>query len=67
MKAKVPTPKGTNDYPGYPVYPASEDIYNHDKEETEIDPADISKKKTPNEQQALGMKRTLRMMCQVLI
>jgi len=28
--------------PGYPTYPASEDIYNQGKEEKEIDPEDIS-------------------------
>lgn len=32
-------------YPDHQIYPASEDIYNQDKEETEIDPEDISKKK----------------------
>jgi len=32
-------------YPGYPTYPPSEDIYNQDKEETEIDPEDTSKEK----------------------
>ena len=32
-------------FPDYPTYPASEDIYNNDKEETEIDPEDISKTK----------------------
>jgi hypothetical protein len=31
--------------PGYPTYPASEDIYNQDKEEKEIDPEEISKLK----------------------
>lgn len=36
-------------YPGYPTYPPSEDIYNIDKEETEIDPEDISKTKSTNE------------------
>ena len=36
-------------FPGYPKYPASEDIYNMEKEETEIDPEDISKTKTSNE------------------
>jgi hypothetical protein len=35
-------------YPGYPTYPPSEDIYNQAKEETEIDPEDISKTKTSN-------------------
>lgn len=31
------------------TYPASEDIYNQAKEETDINPEDISKTKTPNE------------------
>lgn len=35
-------------YPGYPAYPPSEDIYNQGKEETEIDPEDITKTKTSN-------------------
>lgn len=29
--------------PGYPTYPANEDIYNQDKEEIEIDPEEITK------------------------
>lgn len=32
-------------YPGYPTYPASEDIYRKGKEETEIDPENISQPK----------------------
>lgn len=32
-------------FPDYPTYPSSEDIYNVDKEETEIDPEDISQEK----------------------
>lgn len=32
-------------FPDYPTYPPSEDIYNKDKEEADIDPEDISKKK----------------------
>jgi len=36
---------------GYPSYPPSEDIYAHSKEESEIDPEDISKMKTRNEKQ----------------
>lgn len=32
-------------YPDYPTYPSSEDIYNVDKEETEIDPENISQEK----------------------
>jgi len=34
---------------GYPLYPASEDVYARDKEETEIDPEDITKTKPLNE------------------
>nr|WP_294858634.1 hypothetical protein [uncultured Fluviicola sp.] len=36
-------------FPGYPAYPASEDIYRTDKEEMDLDPEDISKKKSSNE------------------
>jgi hypothetical protein len=36
-----------------PEYPASEDIYNKYKEEQDINPEDISKKKTPNEKDKL--------------
>ncbi|WP_293870161.1 hypothetical protein [Flavobacterium sp.] len=35
-------------YPDYQIYPASEAIYNKEKEETEIDPEDIYKTKTSN-------------------
>jgi hypothetical protein len=38
-----------NEFPGYPVYPAGEDIYSKDKEESDIDPENISKRKTSNE------------------
>ncbi|MBC7749641.1 MAG: hypothetical protein H7Z76_13895 [Methylotenera sp.] len=37
-------------FPGYPHYPPSEDIYNQGKIETAIDPNDLSKKKAPNEE-----------------
>ena len=39
-----------NGFPGYPAYPASEDIYSRDKEETEIDPEDPAKLKAPVEE-----------------
>lgn len=42
---KNPEKDSDNDFPGYPHYPASEDIYRQGKEETEIDPEDISKLK----------------------
>jgi hypothetical protein len=41
--------KSETDFPGYPHYPASEDIYNKEKEVTGIDPEDITKTKTLNE------------------
>lgn len=37
-----------SDYPANVTYPTNEDIYNQDKEETEIDPEDISKTKEYN-------------------
>jgi len=40
------------DLPGYPLYPASEDIYNRAKEEEAIDPEDVSKMKSLNENDA---------------
>jgi hypothetical protein len=38
-----------NNLPGYPLYPASEDIYNRDHEEKNINPENISTVKIPNE------------------
>lgn len=35
----------------YPLYPDSEDIYNHGKKETDLNPEDLSKNKTPNEEE----------------
>ena len=34
---------------GYPLYPVSEDIYNRNKEEENLDPEDLSKQKQPNQ------------------
>ena len=36
-------------FSGYPLYPPSEDIYKQGKKEMELNPNDLSKKKTPNE------------------
>jgi len=36
-------------FPGYPHYPPSEDIYQQGKKEMDINPEDLSKRKTPNE------------------
>ncbi|HEV7230157.1 MAG TPA: hypothetical protein VGO45_02445 [Bacteroidia bacterium] len=58
MKAKAKTTpaagkekekKGKDALPGYPVYPASEDIYSRNKEEKDLDPENNSRKKTPND------------------
>jgi hypothetical protein len=38
------------DLPGYPIYPAGEDIYNNAKEERDIDPEDVSRIKSRNEE-----------------
>lgn len=40
---------GNQDFPGYPMYPTTDDIYSQLKEDTEIDPEDTLKKKTANE------------------
>jgi len=34
---------------GYPLYPPSDDVYNRWKEEKDLNPEDISKRKAPNE------------------
>lgn len=36
------------DFPGYPHYKASEDIFKNDREEKDIDPEDVSHLKAPN-------------------
>jgi hypothetical protein len=42
------------DLPGYPLYPAGEDIFNKSKEEGNINPEDISKTKELNENAKTG-------------
>lgn len=36
------------EFPGYPVYPESEDIYSNFKEEADLNPEDVTKQKAPN-------------------
>jgi hypothetical protein len=38
MKNKADKKTGSEKFPGYPHYPQREDIYNKDKEETELNP-----------------------------
>jgi hypothetical protein len=35
--------------PGYPLYPATEDMFQSSREESDIDPDDMTKTKAPNE------------------
>lgn len=39
----------SRDLPGYPLYPATEDMFQKSREESDIDPDDITKTKPPNE------------------
>ena len=54
----LPAPKAGNSAgsnpPGYPLYPAKEDMYNKSKEEKEVNPEDISKIKESNENGGIG-------------
>ena len=45
-------------FPGYPAYPPSEDIYNNAKEETEIDPEDVSKTKISHANDGIRNEKT---------
>lgn len=56
MKKKMDNEKPKEDVnlPGYPIYPAGEDVYNNYKEEKDLDPEDISKKKEPIEKDYPG-------------
>jgi hypothetical protein len=38
-------------FPQYPHYPPSDDIYNQEKKEMDVDPEDITKNKTPNQEE----------------
>jgi hypothetical protein len=46
--------KGKINLPGYPLYPAADDIFTKNKEEKNINPEDISKAKEPNETDKAG-------------
>lgn len=48
-KSKNTEKKSEEQFPGYPVYPPNEDIYKTDKEEKDLDPEDITKKKSTNQ------------------
>ena len=46
---KKQNPAENNDFPGYPHYKSSDDIYSREKEETEIDPENTQQSKSPVE------------------
>lgn len=46
--------KEVGSFPGYPLYPASDDIYQRDQLESNVKPNDTSKTKVPNEK--VGMR-----------
>lgn len=48
-KIKSAKKKSENKFPGYPVYPPSEDIYSRATEETDLDPEHPGSLKSPNE------------------
>ncbi len=43
-----PKTEESSAFPGYPLYPPSEDIYNQGKKEMELNPEDFSKRKVTN-------------------
>ena len=47
---------GNNNLPGYPLYPAGEDIYSKDKKERRVNPEDTSKSKEPPQYDKAGIK-----------
>jgi len=49
IKKSTPETEDKNSLPGYLPYPGADDIYARAKEEQDIDPEDISKTKTDNE------------------
>lgn len=49
-QAKTKTGDEKKDFPGYPHYSAGEDIYSREKEETDLDPEQPTREKSPNEE-----------------
>jgi len=49
MKSNLSKKEIADNLEAYPSYPAADDIYNKAKKESDINPENITKKKTPNE------------------
>ena len=54
LTAQQTDKKGKTDLPGYPLYPAGEDIFSKSKEEGNINPEDISKTKESSDNSKAG-------------
>ena len=54
LPAQQTDKKGKTDLPGYPLYPAGEDIFSKSKEEGNINPEDISKTKESSDNSKAG-------------
>ena len=54
LSARQTDKEGKISLPGYPLYPAGEDIFSKSKEEGNINPEDISKTKELNENDKAG-------------
>jgi hypothetical protein len=54
LTARQAEKKEKTDLPGYPLYPAGDDIFGKSKEEGNINPEDISKTKELNENNKAG-------------
>jgi hypothetical protein len=48
-KKSPKSPKSSKEAEGYPLYPSSEDIFEQNKEEKDLDPEQPSRKKSPNQ------------------
>jgi hypothetical protein len=55
LSSRYPDREMKDTLQGYPLYPASEDIYNKSQEEKDIDPEDISGTKESNKADKVGM------------
>ena len=56
LPAQQTDKQGKIDLPGYPLYPAGEDIFSKSKEEGNINPEDISKTKESSDNSGAGKR-----------
>ncbi|MFA7273852.1 MAG: hypothetical protein WC044_08280 [Crocinitomicaceae bacterium] len=58
MNSAKKDPTAEQNTPGYPSYPASEDIYLQAKEEKDLNPENKALKKTPNEKSGVANEKS---------